>query len=436
MIFSIPIIEARQIDIKKIGTVVQELNTLALHSKSISIEPSVILDTGCFEEYQKTRILSDKMVQSCIEQLKKHKFEQVDMYLSVYKDCMMDSRPLVVSVSYSTIYNAIVLLYERWFDLKPAAKRTALRIDTSDTFPAILIQSHRDAELSTITCHPKTGKILQNGEGASIVHCSKAILDVNEEEMIKTVDTIITSPRKIFYIQDYDGNCIIRRTEPYPMTTEARVNHVLDKYMKGALSKLDAVSLILPEDISTIDGNSCILSAKIQHSGISTSVEKPVIGKAVFQWTNISRITEESVFLADDINPNDVASLKLCAGGIFSRGGYSSHASTVCRSLYIPCINSASDLFFDPIYLKAYTSYGEKIHEGDRICILNSQWSVGGTIIRNNTFKATRSESEMEILCELINSFSDSQILGKLPLDLQFHISKLINVLKKIGWLQ
>ena len=161
MILSLPIIKTEEADIRRIGTVIHDLNTLVNNSLSIAIEPSFILDTGCFEEYQKKRILPDLIVQNCEKQFKKHNFNQMDMYLSVYKDCMMNITPITVSVSYSTLYNAIVSLYERWYDLKPRAKRTSLRLNPSDTYPAILFQPHRETELTTLTRHPKTGKLLQ-----------------------------------------------------------------------------------------------------------------------------------------------------------------------------------------------------------------------------------------------------------------------------------
>ena len=388
MVFSLPIQEPNKADIRKIGITIQEINILLMSKCSVTIEPSVIINTECFEEYLKNRILPEQIVKTCLEHFKRFNFAQVDIYISVYKDCMVNNTPITVSVSYATIYNAIVALYERWFDMKPFSRRTVLHLKPSDTYPAILFQPHREVELSTITRHPKTGILIRNGDGENIVHCSNATLTEDEEKMIKSIDSTLESPRKIMYVQSIDGRCIIRRTVTYPMTVEAKLSYIFDRYEYGAVSRLKAVSLILPENIFMIDSRSYRLSSKNQYSGISTSSNRLAVGKAVFRWSNKLSVSNDSIFLADYYSDGDTDYLKKCVGGIFSHGGMTSHEAYACRYLDIVGIVYATDLLFDMETQNVYTTKGETICEGDRICIADSKWSIGGDIIANDNYRA------------------------------------------------
>ena len=432
MVFSLPIKNAYQTDIKKVGKTIQELNTIATNSDFVTIESSVVLDTDCFESYVNTRILSDQIVRSCIEYCEKCGFTEVDMYLSVYKDCLINVTPISVSVSFSKIYNAIVSLYERWFDAKPASKRIVLRIDPSETYPSILIQPHREVELTTVTRHPGTGKLFRDEDGKYLVHCSKPKLTKAEERMIKAVDAIIGPPRKIVYVQNTDGIYVIRRTIEYPMTAEARIYQVLDKYENGSISNLKAITLIKPDWIAKIIGHSYDLNAKNQYEGMAAGEIKIAVGKAVFRWSNASSIIGNSIFLADELEPDDIVLLGKCVGAVFSRGGMTSHGATACRGLGIACITCSSDLIINRENQKSFIAMGEEIHEGDRICIADSKWSVGGEIIIDDIYKSACSDKMMGKFRKLILPYYNSQETKKLPIELQFHISDLLRTLKKM----
>lgn len=433
MVLSLPISDPKLTDIGRIGVTIKDLNTLAINSP-ISIEPSVIIDTECFEEYLHTRILPNHIVQSCLAYLSRMNIVQVDLYLSVYKECFINDTPITVSSSFSNIHNAIVSCYERWFDGKPFSRRTVLHLDPSDTYPAILFQPHRETELATITRHPTTGKLMHSGDGAYIVHCSKSILSETEEEMIKSVDTILDDAKKIIYVKEPNGSCIIRRTVSYPMTVEAKVEQILTKFELGAFSRAKTVSLISPEYITSLVGQRYKLSAKIQHRGFSVFPGTVSEGNAVFQWSDVASVSEGAILLANELAPEDIELLHKCVGAVFSRGGMTSHAAGVSRGLRKICIVGSGDLFIDWENKRAYTSCHESIREGDKICIIDNLWSVGGTIIPNDVYKASCSKKTMEKLQDLLLFYSNTQELKQLPLDSQFHIAKLINALKKSGW--
>ncbi len=140
---------------KKLGKLAFRLNQLASVQNDFQIEQSMVLTTDCFCDYMENRFLPDDIVKKCVSLLSQFRADRVDVYLSVYIDCLIDDRPKTVSFSYSGIHNAIREFYEGWFDAKPFAQRSVRHLAPSDTYPAILIQPHREHELSTVTINPK-----------------------------------------------------------------------------------------------------------------------------------------------------------------------------------------------------------------------------------------------------------------------------------------
>ncbi len=432
MVFVLPNNAINLEDASKVGLMIHDLNTLSKNSL-ISIEPSVIITTEVFEEYLDSRIVPEQIVQSCLDCFEKLEITQVDAFISTYNSCYINSTPISATVSYSSIFNTITALFDRWFDSKPRSQRIIQRLAPSFTYPAILFQPHRETELNTITRHPQTGMLLHNGDGEGLVHCSKTSLSDNEEQMIRLVDSEFTSPRKIVYCQETDEKCVIRRILSYPMTAEAKLNHIFEKWEKGLLTNEEAVSLISPEFIAVVDRDCYELSAKNQYSGLAIFYKQKQIGKAVFQWTDKSSITKYSIFLVEEISPEDIDIIKSCGGVIATRGGMTSHCAVACRELGKTCIVNASNLKIDSRNQKVYTDKGEDIFEGDIICILGNKWSINGSVVHDFRHNAVCSVKMIDKLKELILPYADYKVMAGLPIETQIHIASLIRELHKVG---
>ncbi len=420
---------------KKLGKLAFRLNQLASVQNDFQIEQSMVLTTDCFCDYMENRFLSDDIVKKCVSLLSQFHADKVDVYLSVYIDCLIDDRPKTVSFSYSGIHNAIREFYEGWFDAKPFAQRSVRHLAPSDTYPAILIQPHREHELSTVTINPKTGELMKSGGGGAIVHCSKSDLSEDEENMIKMVDQKSDLPGKIIYITNTsNGRITIRRILDYPLKADYLLNFIISKVKKGAFSKLKAISMIQPENIATFWRLHNTLVAKTIHIGLEAGSSWPAVGQAVFRWSEMSAITESSIYLAEEISPEDIPILEKCIGSVFSHGGMTSHAAVVSRGLKKTCITRSRDLLFDWENKKAYTIQGEVIKEGTRICIEGNKWAIDGRIEQNEEYKAVCSTAIIQNVHNLLQPYFDPQAMKMLPIETQLHISELINAIKKTRW--
>ena len=417
---------------KKLGKLAFRLNQLASVQNDFQIEQSMVLTTDCFCDYMDNRFLPDDIVKKCVSLLSQFHADKVDVYLSVYIDCLIDDRPKTVSFSYSGIHNAIREFYEGWFDAKPFAQRSVRHLAPSDTYPAILIQPHREHELSTVTINPKTGELMKSGDGRAIVHCSKSELSEDEEKMIKTVDQYLCPPGKIIYFVNPDSREItIRRVLDYPLTAEFRLSNMISKYERGYFSSLETIKTLHPEFISEYYGYDVDFGDMIQHTGLAANYNSPVMGKAVFRWSPESFVTENSIWLGSEASPEDILLLKKCLGTIQSRGTMTGHAATVCRGLGKPCIVGANDLTIDWKNQKAYTMQGEEIKDGDTICISGNKWALGGVIVP--AYRSQVSFSIRKKVYSLLQPYFNEQSLKMLPIETQLHISQLINAMKRIG---
>lgn len=417
---------------KKLGKLAFRLNQLASVQNDFQIEQSMVLTTDCFCDYMENRFLPDDIVKKCVSLLSQFHADKVDVYLSVYIDCLIDDRPKTVSFSYSGIHNAIREFYEGWFDAKPFAQRSVRHLAPSDTYPAILIQPHREHELSTVTINPKTGELMKSGDGRAIVHCSKSELSEDEEKMIKTVDQYLCPPGKIIYFVNPDsGEITIRRVLDYPLTAEFRLSNMISKYERGYFSSLETIKTLQPEFISEYYGYDVDFGDMIQHTGLAANVNFPVIGKAAFGWSPESSITDSSILLVPDLSPEDISKINKCSGVIQIRSSMISHAAAVCRGLGKPCIVGANDLSIDWENQKAYTMQGEEIKDGDTICISGNKWALGGVIVP--AYRSQVSFSTRKKVYSLLQPYFNEQSLKMLPIETQLHISQLINAMKRIG---
>lgn len=420
---------------KKLGKLAFRLNQLASVQNDFQIEHTVVLDTDCFSAYMENRYLPDELIGQCVSLLSQFHVDKVDVYLSVYIDCLIDDRSITVSLSHSGIHNAIREFYEGWFDAKPYAQRSVRHLAPADTYPAILIQPHREHELSTVTINPRTGELMKSGDGRAIVHCSKSELSEDEENMIKMVDQKCDLPGKIIYITNTsNGRITIRRILDYPLKADYLLNFITTKVETGAFSRLKAISMIQPERIATFWRLHNTLVAKTFFIGFEAASSWPAVGQAVFRWSEESAITESSIFLADEMRPEEIPILAKCVGSVFSRGGMTSHAAVASRSLKKTCITGSRDLVFDWENNKAYTIHGEEITEGTRICIVGNKWAIDGRIEQNEEYKAVCSTATIQKVHNLLQPYSDPQAMKMLPIETQFHISELINAIKKTRW--
>ena len=438
-------LEDHHVEEHSYGLLIHQLYLLSSSNACYRIEPSIIIDNSHFLFYKQTSMLQEDLVEEILGLLDGLQITEVDIFPSFYKDCMISSNPIKIRVSHINLQNAITNIYNRWYDGKSYAQRIVRHLEESETYPAILIQPHRNQELTMITRHPRTGSLMRGSDGRGLVHCSKPIMDEIEENTVEVIDSLIDQPVKIYYAKETQDCIVIRRVEYYPMTADARVNYAFSKYGNHYEYLGKMINCIQPEDIVTIYTHEYELTVRDQFSGLDVSPGHAVKGTAVFPWTDPERITGFSIFMAKEAGPEDISVLKKCCGAVFSRGGMTSHAAVVCRKLKIRCICSSWDLWLDDDAKRAFVnkssqssesdSFGyQEIREGDPICIAGNKWALGGEILIIPLKKSRLSMENIQKLGGLLKQFANEHVIMTFSQNDQLHIAKLIRALKDTGW--
>lgn len=430
MITAFPLERNDYHDESSYGKLICSLCSLSADKAEYHIEPSIIIDNEEFAIFIRTQVIPDNDIKRIIELVQMLNMKQLAIYPSFYKDCLVNPEPIIANATPENLQNAFSTLYKRWSSEKSYVQRKIQHIADSDTYPALLIQSNRFVEQKTITRHPRSGKVLEIGDGAGIVHCSKVVQDI-EANMIRAIDDQECSPKRIVYINDCNS-ITIRRLEDYSLTSEANSYYLLSKYENGTFSIEETLYRLSPDFISR-NVNSFELSESIQYRGLQTTPRSIAEGTACFPWTPLSSLTGESIFLALEASPEDVDAIKKCRAAVFSRGGMTSHGAVICRALSIPCISGSRDLVIDWNNNRAYTIDMREIHEGDKICILSGRWTLGGNVMPTVQYSTSCTSGTLKKLKKLLLPYREEKNLMKLPLDLQFHISKLMKAMNGIG---
>ena len=358
-------------DIMNYGETICQLSRIVQNATSLNVTGTIFLSSKSFSEYLVDRNVNDDIVNDCIRQLNKIRIfenEEIVFSFSVWKNCNMNSTPIIVKSSHPNIKNAINQLYERWFDGKPYSYRIAHHLKKEETYPAIYVQSQTKAKIqSLVTRHPVSGKLMLDEEWRNIVHCSTSPHGEKEKHLLKEIDKLFITPQKVLFYYEYNTQeLIITKTDNYPMKQNAYLYCLAEKHQRKIISSKTLLEYINPSDIVYFQGYK--LSAKNKYKGVCVSYGS-ACGKAVFQnsnWDTLLNNSDDSYILfIKNSTPENLNLLKHCRGAILCKGGRISHEAVICRGMGIPAIADSRiniDLEKKEIHLGNKT-----IREGDQI---------------------------------------------------------------------
>lgn len=424
-------------DVMYYGETICQLSRIVHNAPSLNVTETIFLSSKSFSEYLVDRNVNDDIVNDCIRQLEKinnSENDEIVFSLSVWKNCNMNSTPIIVKNSHPNIKNAMNQLYERWFDGKPYSYRIAHHLKKEETYPAIYIQSQTKAKIhSLITRHPVSGKLMLDEEWRNIVHCSTSPHGEKEKHLLEEIDDLFITPQKVFfYYKNNTQELIVSKTDNYPMKQNAYLYCLAEKHQRRIITDKMFIEYINPSDLVLFQGYK--LCAKRLYKGMGVSPGK-AYGMAVFQNSNWDYIIQKSnlsyILFVEEFSPEDVDKIKKCRGSIMCRRGMTSHGAAVSRAMGIPVI-ADSRINIDYINKEAQIE-DETIREYDNICIsgIDGYWAKNGSF--EPYYKLDLDENPLKYLINIIKFIRDNKKLTDYSLDFQMHFSEIVNALKKTG---
>lgn len=424
---------------KEYGETIAHLSKVEKNT-NFQIIKTIVLSKQIFNIYYENRYIGDDIIDSAVNLLKECGIlldTPIFMGISVYKECLIPIRQIIINNNFTSIKYAITKLYEAWFDSKPQAYRIAHKIIKEDTFPAVYIQPAvlSDNIFSVITRNPVDGAIMRSDNYQHIVHCKLPFFNEVISSMLNVIDDAFVMHQKILFTYDGCGNVSIIKLKEYPMTKKAHLSILVEKHRKRHISSEEFLHFVLPDDLVKFDGYTLdVPSIYKQAKGLSLGIAE---GHVIFTSTDLQTLKEKKsqgpyILVADELSPEGISILQQCSGAIFAKTGMTSHGATICRGMRIPAIGDER-FNIDNMNKVAY-ALGNEIHEGDAIyiCALTEcGWSLDKKIVP--TFKA-QIDSELYIyLNKVLHEYDDMNLFSHCEIEFQIHYAEIKEALHKLG---
>lgn len=206
----------------------------------------------------------------------------------------------------------------------------------------------------------KAGEIVGvlNGTGENVLKLMAALGDLRK--LAYEIEADRGDMQDIEFTVEY-GKLWLLQTRNAKRSGVAAINMVRAKYEKGELDAAGAAKAISFSQFAAAqkpildEANTQKLLGKPSGQGIGASVGA-VVGRAAMSLDEINAIKGQghpAIYVADETTPDDIACILAADGIITARGGFTSHAAVVARSLEKPCVVGCDELDMHGASLKA-----------------------------------------------------------------------------------
>ena len=176
-----------------------------------------------------------------------------------------------------------------------------------------------------------------------------------------------------------NGRLYMLQTRTGKRSAPAAVQIAVDMVAEGLISEEEAVSRVEPDQIEQLLHRRIDPSADVEviASGLNAS-PGAATGKAIFDADTANELAadgEEVILVRPETNPDDVHGMIAAQGILTARGGATSHAAVVARSIGRPCVAGCESIRVDA-EARQFSANGRLIKEGDLISINGSTGEV------------------------------------------------------------
>ncbi|MDG6229523.1 MAG: pyruvate, phosphate dikinase [Candidatus Thermoplasmatota archaeon] len=205
------------------------------------------------------------------------------------------------------------------------------------------------------------GEYLINAQGEDVVSGIRTPLPIEtlQEQMPDKYDQLLFISKQLedHYKDMQDMEFTIENNILYMLqtrngkrTAQAAVNIAVDMVNEGLISKKEALLRIQPKQLGQLLHKqldpSMDLSTYMLATGLPAS-PGAAVGKIVFDnetAVSMAKDNESIILVRNETSPEDIIGMEVAAGILTSRGGMTSHAAVVARSMGKSCISGCKDL--------------------------------------------------------------------------------------------
>ncbi len=205
------------------------------------------------------------------------------------------------------------------------------------------------------------GEYLINAQGEDVVAGIRTPLQINtlQEQMPDLYEQLLTTCKKLekhyrdmqdleFTIQDKQLYMLQTRTGK--RTAQAAINIAVDMVNEGLITKEEAILRISPKQLSQLlhkqVDNSISHHDKYLTNGLPAS-PGAAVGKIVFEnqaAIEQSKNGDNVILVRNETSPEDIIGMEVATGILTAKGGMTSHAAVVARSMGKCCVSGCKDI--------------------------------------------------------------------------------------------
>lgn len=233
------------------------------------------------------------------------------------------------------------------------------------------------------------GEYLTNAQGEDVVagvRTPRPIENLQDDlpDVFKQLQEITGRLEKHYRdVQDFEftvekGKLYMLQTRTGKRTAQAAVKIAVDMVEEGLITKEEAVMRIEPEQINQLLHPVIDPEAKFEvlAKGLPAS-PGAAVGRVVFNSEDaVTQGDSEKVILVRmETNPDDIVGMEIAQGILTARGGMTSHAAIVARSMGKCCVAGCEQIKVDE-HGKKFSVGGIEVKEGDWLTINGSTGEV------------------------------------------------------------
>ncbi|MGB9833690.1 MAG: pyruvate, phosphate dikinase [bacterium] len=273
------------------------------------------------------------------------------------------------------------------------------------------------------------GEYLLNAQGEDVVAGIRtpkpisAMKDELPETYQQFMDTCALLEKHFRDIQDIEftvekGKLYLLQTRSGKRTARAAVKVAVDMVNEGLITKEEAVMRVEPNQIYQLllphfdenDKREAVKRGDFLAKGVNAS-PGAATGKVVFDpdtAEELGKRGEAVILVRAETSPDDVHGMIMAKGILTARGGATSHAAVVARSIGKPCVTGCEAIKVD-MERRAFTANRVTIKEGDFISIDGATGEVFRGKIKTEETKFSE-EKELQTILSWADEFRRLQV--------------------------
>jgi pyruvate,orthophosphate dikinase len=375
-------------------------NLVTMTSLGLPVPPGFVISIDAYRKWRETQHLPDDEIAEALAGVEKAMGRQMGHGLEV---SVRSSAPVSMPGMMDTVLNvgneammksAIKRIFESWDNMRAVQYRRLNNISPKSGTAAVvqaMVYGNRDKKSGTgvvFSRNPSTGdrglfgEYLEEAQGEDLVSGARTPKPVAELKasmpavFAELEGLAATLERHFLDMQDIEftvesGKLFMLQTRSGKRSGYAAVKIAVEMVAEKMITREEAIMRVGPNDIQGL-----------LHKQLKAGAHRPLAkglnaapgaagGRVCFDALDAVTNAKKGVsviLVRPETSPDDIQGIAAAAGVLTQRGGLTSHAAIVTRSMGKPCICGAETIDID-LGARKFTTHGEVVKEGEEITI-------------------------------------------------------------------